>query len=115
MFTIWGDILFDKPAVLCSSTSVYVRVLDFSLADAPAKIIVEKKLLNPTLKKEPVDRTLYSLQCPKLDKSRMYTMDVHVDITGDGDVSKGDYITMESYPVKSDSDIRIDLKVRSIK
>jgi uncharacterized lipoprotein YbaY len=33
------------------------------------------------------------------DKQRRYAVSVHVDMDGDGKVSMGDYINMQSYPV----------------
>ncbi|HYH09563.1 MAG TPA: hypothetical protein VEK11_21120 [Thermoanaerobaculia bacterium] len=35
---------------------------------------------------------------------------VHVDCDGDGEISKGDYITMQSYPVGTAGAVRVEVK-----
>jgi hypothetical protein len=35
---------------------------------------------------------------------------VHVDVDESGDVSKGDYITMQSYPVRGGGSMRVEVQ-----
>lgn len=42
------------------------------------------------------------------------TVWVHADVDGDGRVSKGDYITMESFPLPSGDEVRVPVRLRKV-
>ncbi len=112
MFTALGNISFDKLLMSLSEASVYIRILDVSMTDTPSKIIVEKTLSNITISKKDPQPLAFSIHCPTLDAQHQYVIDVHVDRDSDGEVSVGDLITMESYPITlSSADLQIDVKV----
>jgi hypothetical protein len=49
------------------------------------------------------------------DNRANYAVRVHVDVDGDGDVSRGDFITMESYPVLTHGHPeRVTVRVREV-
>ena len=39
---------------------------------------------------------------------------VHLDVDGDGRVSKGDYITMESYPIATGGDQEMSIRLKRV-
>ncbi len=111
---VWGDIVFDKPTFFSGATA-YIRILDVSLADAPSGVVVESILPDLTQSEESAHPIAFSIACPQLDYRRSYALEVHIDVDGDGDVTIGDFISMESYPVMpSIPDVHIDVKVRRI-
>lgn len=80
---------------LPAGSPVKVEVRDTSLADAPAVLLKQAIAHVPT-----VGRT--SAFPVTLDLAAVpdgTTVWVHVDVDRDGRVSKGDYVTVESYPV----------------
>jgi len=40
---------------------------------------------------------------------------VHADVDGDGRVSRGDYVSMQSYPVTADTSGRMEIVVREVR
>ena len=71
----------------------YIRLLDVSYADEPARVVAEQTLAGAR------DGVRFALRPGAFDPQASYTVAAHVDLAGDGQVSKGDFISMESYPV----------------
>jgi hypothetical protein len=100
----------EKPLVIGSITlgpevrefdgvTVYVRLEDVSRADAGATPIAEQVLKDVSHRagaEKSLDFALYG--APPVQGAD-YNVSVHVDVDGDGEISRGDYITVESYPV----------------
>lgn len=96
--------------------TVYVRLLDVSLADAPSKVIAEEVIHNVSIEVESLRSLPFSVRTSKLDKRAMYTLTAHVDASGKGAITPGDYITMESFPVApTDSPAHMHVRVRQVK
>jgi uncharacterized lipoprotein YbaY len=95
---IQGQILFEETQSFCGAT-VYVRLEDVSQADAPSRVAGEQVIHN--VSRPPGRPRLLPINLrSEMPKERSsYVVRVHVDVDGDGQVSRGDYITMESYPV----------------
>lgn len=75
------------------------RVEDTSRADAAAVIVAEERVSNPGLVKgEPFTLDIDVPEEVIKERSR-YTARVHVDVSGSGDISRGDYLSTRSYPV----------------
>lgn len=72
-----------------------MRLLNTSLADAGSAAVAEQ-VIDHISKGENV---AFVLQPNSIDERDSYTVSVLVDLDGDGKVSKGDYISMQSYPV----------------
>lgn len=75
-----------------------IQLADVSRADASAEVIAEMTVTGVTLKSVD-DRVGFALQVPELDPKRTYTIEAHLDVDGSGDVSIGDYRTMEHFGV----------------
>jgi uncharacterized lipoprotein YbaY len=115
MPTIWGDIQFGEPAPSLSGATVRVRILDVSLADGPSAVVAESILPRPASGAGAQTNMPYSISCPELAENRSYSVWVHVDHSGDSNVSSGDFITMQSYPVSStDTKPHIDVRVERV-
>lgn len=110
-----GEITFDPEVLLPSGAEAHVTLLETSRADGPAQLITEKvipgiaELVNQG---KPVPFVLPGVVT---DQRGSYTVSVHVDLDGDGQVGEGDFITMQSYPVLTyGNPSRVSVRVREV-
>ncbi len=82
--------------------TLVVQLADVSRAGASAEVVAELTLRDVSLGSAD-DRIGFVLQVPALDPRRTYTIEAHLDVDGSGDVSVGDYRTMEHFGVTPDS------------
>ena len=94
-----GEIQFDQPPRLPSDAKAYVQLLDVSAADAPSRIIAEQVLTDISQKSSSGQAIPFVLYGTLPDERGSYEISVHVDLDGDGKISSGDFINMQSYPV----------------
>jgi uncharacterized lipoprotein YbaY len=80
---------------LPASAKAYVRLLNTSLADAASAAVAEQVIDHISTG----EKAAFILEPNSIDERDSYTVSVLVDLDGDGKVSKGDYISMQSYPV----------------
>lgn len=77
--------------------TVYVRLEEAGRVDAPSRIVAEQVLRGVAY--EPGKQLHVELRGDVPSGSGSYQLRVHVDVDGDGQVSPGDYVSTESYPV----------------
>ncbi len=109
-----GEIKFAGKPALPASAKMYVRLLDISSADAPSKVVAEQVIehIERLLSKD--QKVAFVLEPNSIDERASYSVSVLVDIDGDGKISKGDYISMQSYPVLTygyPSEVTIEVKL----
>ena len=80
------------------AAQVVIQVEDVSRADAPSRVVAERRLEDVPLDGRPL---AFEVQVPddEIDERGMYSVRVHVDVSGSGQVEAGDMITTQSYPV----------------
>lgn len=108
-----GEIKFAGKPALPPSAKTYVRLLNTSLADAPSNVVAEQVIDHIASSLSKNERVAFRLEPDSIDERDSYTVSVLVDLDGDGKVSKGDYISMQSYPVLtfgSPSEVSIEVK-----
>ncbi|MEO8379969.1 MAG: YbaY family lipoprotein [Acidobacteriota bacterium] len=86
-----------------AGASVIVQVRDAGLADASSTTVAEKRR---TWRVGKPLRVQFDLE----EASESLIVWAHVDVDGDGEVSKGDYITMQSYPVRDEGAMRVEVR-----
>lgn len=96
---VTGVIRLPSHNPLPPSAVIYVHLLDTSLADAPAILISEQVIENAAAKVENDGKIKFALYGELHDFKANYTVSVHVDLDNDGQISQGDYVNVESYPV----------------
>lgn len=98
-----GTIRFQELPRAFHNATTHVVVEDVSRADGPSRVVVRHTVDGVSAEpgQSPVLR--FSLPLTSLEPRRSYSVSVHVDVDGDGSVSGGDYITMESHPVTRES------------
>lgn len=84
----------DQAADLRGATLV-VRVEESSRADAPSTVVAETVLTDPWI----AGRAPFSLLVPEVDPRATYRVTALVDLDGDGEVGRGDYLNVASFPV----------------
>lgn len=85
---------------------VRVQLRDTSLVDAPAVVLHEVRTSVRS-----GSAVIASAQFEVVDVPAHVTVWAHVDVDGDGKVSKGDYVTTRSYPVRAGSPGAISVEV----
>lgn len=95
----------DAPIHLRHAAAV-VRILDATVEDAPAEIIRERHFRD--LRYDSADPyllvTAFRLTRPR---KRFWTVDVFVDVNGNGVLGPGDFVTMQVFPVGKASEIDV--------
>ena len=113
---IEGGVHFVNVSSSIPHATVYVQLVDVTLADAPSKVISEEIINDVSIDMENLLDLSFSIRAPSLDECAMYTLMVHVDVSGSGEITLGDYITMESYPVSpTESFSHMQVQVRQVK
>jgi len=79
--------------------TVYVRLLDTSRADAPAVTLSTLTLKEVALDVMEQDGVNFAMDITGVDAHAYYIVSVLVDLNGDGQSSRGDYLSMQAYPV----------------
>ena len=87
----------DTPAF--TPAHVLVELENISRADAPSQVVAGLQLVTGVLHGR--DLIPFAIEVPAgtLNERSLYSVRVHVDVSGSGEVERGDYITMQSYPV----------------
>ncbi len=99
MLLAQGRIVFDEDVDLEGAT-IHVRLEDVGRADARAPVIARTVVPSPV---SPASSrgVPFSLEGPPLDPRGQYGLRVHVDLDGDGQVGRGDFVSTTTYPVEA--------------
>ena len=93
-----GEIVLAPEQLPAGPVTVVARVEDVSRADAPSSVVGEQVQTVELRRGSPVP---FAIEVPadRIDSRRHYAVSVHVDVSGSGEVTKGDLLTTQSYPV----------------
>lgn len=104
-----GSVIVNADPRQVRNATVYVRLEDVSRVDAPSRIVAEQVLSGGAFAEGQPLR--FELRGVLPGGSGSCRLRVHVDVDGDGQVSPGDYVSTESYPV-TPSTAQTDIEVR---
>lgn len=91
------NVLFGADAQDLRKATVYVRLEEAGRVDAPSRVVAEQVLRDVA---HEAGAQLHVELWGDVPSGRgNYQLRVHVDVDGDGEVSPGDYVSTESYPV----------------
>lgn len=95
-----GRIIFKSSRPELTGATIYIRLEDVSRADASSHLVSEQVIENPAeyVSAEGIPFVLSGNQ-GDLNSQRRYSVSVHIDMDGSGEISGGDYISTESNPV----------------
>jgi hypothetical protein len=94
-----GEIRFEDSGSSFAGGTAYIRLEAASQIDAASSIIAEQVIQDVSHQTGGDERLRISLRGEMPREETRCIVTVHIDMGGDGEVSQGDYITMESYPV----------------
>ncbi|MBW4670304.1 MAG: YbaY family lipoprotein [Cyanomargarita calcarea GSE-NOS-MK-12-04C] len=94
-----GEIVFSEKLDSFSGANVNVYLEDVSSLDAPSRIVVKQVIADISHEIGTENRVKFALKGENLNEWASYSIRVHISLHGDEQIHRGDYITMESYPV----------------
>ena len=113
--TVSGDIKFPMETPSFANATVYIRLEGTGRMDAPAYIVNQQVLRDVSYRAEQGARLEFHLSGRMENPQESYQLRVHVDLDGDGLISSGDYISMESYPIlPQETPLHLTVQVRKI-
>ncbi|MGH9158050.1 MAG: YbaY family lipoprotein [Acidimicrobiales bacterium] len=79
---------------------VLVQIEDTSRADAAATVLAEQRRTDVALPRR-TDEIPFAVKVPAglVDRRARYSVRAHLDVSGVGEVSKGDFVSTRSHPV----------------
>lgn len=86
---------------------VLVQVRDAGLADTESVILSEARARSRGAR---AGDAIARVQIEARADAAHAIVFVHVDVDGDGAISKGDFITMQSYPVRDGGTMRVEVR-----
>jgi uncharacterized lipoprotein YbaY len=113
-----GEIRFPPLKRPLREARVRVRVDDVSSVDAPARTLAETEAGPVSAAIGEACRIPFTVEVDdsEIDPRAHYVVAAHADLDGDGEVSVGDYVTMESYPVLTrGNSASAEVEVREVK
>lgn len=96
---VTGRVVFGPESGAFSRAVVRVRLEDVSRADAAARVVAEQVIRDVSHKPGADEVVAFGLDGEWPDDRCDYVVRVHVDLNGDGQVKRGDYVSVESHPV----------------
>jgi uncharacterized lipoprotein YbaY len=95
-----GAVVIPAGAPLFDSSTVRVKLLDVTMADAPSRVLAEVAIANQRRVTTAEQRVPFTLRVtiPPGWNGDLHVA-AHVDLDGDAKVSHGDFISTMSYPV----------------
>lgn len=115
MIAARGLVLLPVDKVPLEGATLRVRLLDVSLADAPARLLDEQVITDFGAARLEAGGVPFELRAGPSDTPRQVIVSAHLDRRGDGQVHRGDYITTESYPVATPGETSgMTIRVRAV-
>jgi putative lipoprotein len=97
--TVQGEVILPNIDLPAETANLVVQVEDVSRADAPSVVIADQRQSGVPLRS---GATLpFTVEVPEelVDERDSYSVRVHVDVSGSGEVEVGDLVSTQSYPV----------------
>ena len=97
--TVRGKVVIPRGKTPSDAAELIIQIEDVSRADAPSKVVGEQRIPNPKL--EAGESFSFEIEVPAeaIDDKGLYSVRAHVDVSGSGEVEKGDMLSTQSYPV----------------
>lgn len=114
---IRGTITFEAGAPAFNNADLRVRVEDVSETDAQARTVAEKTTHGVTWFGNSTQGTEFALTIPAgLSPRGRYQLRAHLDTTKTGEVSLGDFVTTQAFPLDPVSENQhLNLKLKWLK
>lgn len=104
-----GTVTFPKGTPTFKNAWMRVMLEDVGMMDAPATIVAEETFAGIAYQGLPLT---FTLDGAELSAGGSHSVRIHISMTSDDQISKGDYITKQSYPVNTTpADLTIAVEV----
>jgi hypothetical protein len=111
-----GKITFEEVAPTFAGATMYVHLERINAADIASEVVVDYVERDVAFDPKTSGDLSFTIDSNPPDPRASYAVRVHIDIDGDGAVSKGDFISMQSYPVITFGHPReVSILVRQVK
>lgn len=94
-----GEVVFDVHTPAFASATLFVTLRDTTEMDVASAVVATEVVRGVSYDPAAGGRLTFALRGSIPDDRSAYTLEVLVDLNGDGRISRGDYINKESYPV----------------
>lgn len=94
-----GNLLFEDCVLLPDTAKIRLRVVDTT--EKPEKVILEE---NPAFDARLLSLFKYlpfEIKNFEMEKDRMYKLKVHIDVSGQDQLSKGDFVSIADLEIKT--------------
>jgi uncharacterized lipoprotein YbaY len=113
---VQGEITFEEEAPPFTGATMYVYLENITVADIASEVVADYVERHVAFDPKTTKVLSFAIAGNALDPRASYTVRVHIDIDGDGEVSQGDFISTQSYPVITFGHPReISILVRQVK
>ena len=96
---VQGKITFEEVAPPFTGATLYVRLENITSADIASETVADYVERDVAFDPKTSSDLSFAIAGNPPDPRASYAVRVHIDIDGDGAVSHGDFISMQSYPV----------------
>lgn len=111
-----GEITFEQGAPPFSGATLYVRLENLTYADAASEVVANYVERDVAFDPKSTKVLSFEITGAAPDPRARYGVRVHIDIDGDGQVSRGDFVNMQSCPVITFGHPReVSILVRQVK
>ena len=112
---VTGEVRFEPQPPPFGGARLRVQLQDVTQADAPARVVAEQVIEGVSRGGETTGVPFTLLGSAELDPRSTYILSAHLDLSNSGEITPGDFITMESFPVRAgDRPARVDVTVRRV-
>jgi hypothetical protein len=111
-----GKITFEEAAPPFNGATMYVRLESIAAVDIASEVVADYVERDVAFDPKTYGDLSFAIAGNPTDPRVSYAVRVHIDIDGDGEVSHGDFISMQSYPVITFGHPReVSILVRQVK
>ena len=96
--TVSGEVVLPDGDVPPEAAAVVVRVEDVSRADAPSTVVGEQRMEHADLAGHRAIPFTIEVPADLVDERALYSVQVHVDVSGSGEVEIGDFVSTRTHP-----------------
>ena len=97
MRILTGNIILPSTTPLITVKHIQIEVRDVSLMDVPSELLAERRLNDVQLK--PNGEIRFQMSIPEAKRGRTFSIRVHINVDGSGQIKPGDFLTTVSLPI----------------
>jgi hypothetical protein len=94
-----GKVMFEEEALPFTGATMYVHLENITAADIASEVVADYVERDIAFDPKNTRDLFFTIAGKAPDPRASYAVRVHIDVDGDGEVSRGDFISMQSYPV----------------